>query len=62
VDGKTLSLHFCGDHVNGKKNQGKSKIWKMFLFKIAENSKHGNIKLGFYYVHAHAHADTVELL
>jgi len=23
----------------------------MFLFKIAENSKHGNLKLGFYYVH-----------
>ena len=29
------------------KNQGKGKIRKMFLFKIAENSKHGNIKLRF---------------
>jgi len=36
------------------KNQGKSKIWKMSLFKIAENSKHGSIKLGFYHVHVHA--------
>jgi hypothetical protein len=42
------------------KNQGKGKIWKVFLFIIAENSKHGNIKLGFYYVYAYVHADIVE--
>jgi hypothetical protein len=34
----------------------------MLLFNIAENSKYGNIKLGFFYVHACAHADMVELL
>jgi len=42
------------------KNQGMGKIGKMFLFKIAENLKHGNIKLRFFFVRAHSF--TVELL
>jgi len=32
----------------------------VFLFIIAENSKHGNVKLEFYYVHARVHADIIE--